>query len=128
QQAEVEQKFTSKHPAYQTMMQQVGELKAKKQALEKQVGALPETQQQLLRLTLDVQVSTQLYTAMLSQAQQLNVTRAGTVGNARVVDKAAVNVAKPVKPKRALIVIVGILLGGFLAVAWVFLQQMLNRG
>ncbi|HET6586434.1 MAG TPA: polysaccharide biosynthesis tyrosine autokinase [Oleiagrimonas sp.] len=128
QQAEVEQKFTARHPAYQTMVQQIGDLNAKKKALENQISNLPDTQQKLLRLTLDVQVSTQLYTAMLSQAQQLNVARAGTVGNARVVDEAAVNVTQPVKPKRALIVIVGILLGGFLSVAWVFLQQMLNRG
>ncbi|HLR77949.1 MAG TPA: polysaccharide biosynthesis tyrosine autokinase, partial [Burkholderiaceae bacterium] len=34
----------------------------------------------------------------------------------------------PVKPKRALIVIVGTLLGAFLVVAWVFLRQMLDRG
>lgn len=128
QQAEVEQKFTSRHPAYQTMMQQIGDLKAKKKQLESQVSDLPDTQQKLLRLTLDVQVSTQMYTSMLGQAQQLNVARAGTVGNARVVDQAAVNTAAPVKPKRALIVIVAIVLGGFLSVAWVFLQQMLNRG
>lgn len=128
QQAEVEQKYTSKHPAYRTMMRQIGDLNAKKEELEKQVSGLPDTQQQLLRRTLDVQVSTELYTSMLSQAQQLNVARAGTVGNARVIDKAAVDVSKPVRPKRSLIVIAGILLGGFLSVAWVFLQQMLNRG
>src|SRR5699024_8246837 len=127
-QAEVEQRFTSRHPAYQTMMQQIGDLKAKKKELMDKVSNLPDTQQKLLRLTLDVQVSTQLYTSMLAQAQQLNVARAGTVGNARVVDKAAVDVSAPVKPKRALIVIVGTLLGAFLAVAWVFLRQMLDRG
>lgn len=128
QQAEVEQKYTSRHPAYRTMMRQIGDLNSKKEALEKEVSTLPDTQQQLLRRTLDVQVSTELYTSMLSQAQQLNVARAGTVGNARVVDNAAVDTSKPVMPKRVLIVIAGILLGGFLSVAWVFVQRMLNRG
>ncbi|HEX7339850.1 MAG TPA: polysaccharide biosynthesis tyrosine autokinase [Rhodanobacteraceae bacterium] len=128
QQAEIEQKYTSRHPAYRTMVNQIADLNAQKKQLEKQITNLPDTQQQLLRLTLDVQVSTQLYTSMLGQAQQLNVAQAGTVGNARIVDKAAVNVAQPVKPKRALIVIAGTILGAFLAVAWVFLQQMLNRG
>lgn len=127
-QAQVEQRYTFRHPAYQTMMNQIGDLKSKKKSLMDKVSGLPDTQQKLLRLTLDVQVSTQLYTSMLAQAQQLNVARAGTVGNARVVDKAAVDVSAPVKPKRALIVIVGTLLGAFLVVAWVFLRQMLDRG
>ncbi len=128
QQAEVEQKYTSRHPAYRTMMRQIGDLNSKKEALEKEVSSLPDTQQQLLRRTLDVQVSTELYTSMLSQAQQLNVARAGTVGNARVVDHAAVDTSRPVKPRRVLVIIIGMLSGCFLSVAWVFLQQMLNRG
>ncbi|HET7268097.1 MAG TPA: polysaccharide biosynthesis tyrosine autokinase [Oleiagrimonas sp.] len=127
-QAEVEQRFTARHPAYQTMVEQISDLKAKKKELMNKVSSLPATQQKLLRLTLDVQVSTQLYTSMLAQAQQLNVARAGTVGNARVVDKAAVDVSAPVKPKRALIVAAGTLLGAFLVIAWVFLRQMLDRG
>jgi tyrosine-protein kinase Etk/Wzc len=96
--------------------------------MEKQVGQLPDTQQELLRLTRDVQVSNETYTSLLNQAQQLDVARAGTVGNVRIIDKAAVNVSRPVKPKKAVIVLGGTFLGGFLAVAFIFLRQMLNRG
>ncbi|HET7301247.1 MAG TPA: polysaccharide biosynthesis tyrosine autokinase [Oleiagrimonas sp.] len=128
QEAEVEQKYTAQHPAYQALMQQIGDLNSKKTALENKVSGLPDTQQELLRLSRDVQVSTELYTTMLAQAQQLDIARAGTVGNARVVDKAAVDISQPVKPKKILIVAGGVLLGGFLAVAWVFLMQMLNSG
>jgi tyrosine-protein kinase Etk/Wzc len=96
--------------------------------MEKQVGSLPDTQQELLRLTRDVQVSNGTYTGLLDQAQQLEIARAGTVGNVRVVDTAAVDITHPVKPKKAVIVLGGTFLGGFLAIAFIFLRQMLNRG
>ena len=128
QQADMERRFTKDHPAYKALMQQIGQMQAQKDGMEKQVGNLPDTQQELLRLTRDVQVSDQTYTGLLSQAQQLEIARAGTVGNVRVVDKAAVDITQPVKPKKAIVVLGGTFLGGFLAVAFVFLRQMLNRG
>jgi len=128
QQADMERRFTPDHPAYKALLQQLSQLQAQKAAMEKQIGSLPDTQQQLLRLTRDVQVSNDTYTGLLNQAQQLEIARAGTVGNVRIVDKAAVDVTHPVKPKKAVTVLGGTFLGGFLAVAFIFLRQMLNRG
>ncbi|MEO7067509.1 MAG: polysaccharide biosynthesis tyrosine autokinase [Rhodanobacter sp.] len=128
QQADMERKFTPEHPAYKALMSQIGQLQAQKAGMEKQVGSLPDTQQELLRLTRDVQVSNQTYTSLLNQAQQLDIARAGTVGNVRVIDKAAADVTAPVKPKKAIVVLGGTFLGGFLAIAFIFLRQMLNRG
>ena len=128
QQADLERRYTPEHPAYKALMEQIGQLQAQKNAMEKQVGKLPDTQQELLRLTRDVQVSNETYTALLNQAQQLEIARAGTVGNVRVIDKAAVDVTLPVKPKKAVIALGGTFLGGFLAVAFIFLRKMLNRG
>lgn len=128
QQAEVSRRYTRQHPAYQALLAQIGELDGRKTQLEDKVTGLPETQQELLRLTRDVQVSTQTYTGLLNQAQQLDIARAGTVGNARVIDQAVVDVTQPVKPKRTQIVLIGTFLGAFLAVAWVFLRQLLSRG
>jgi tyrosine-protein kinase Etk/Wzc len=128
QQADMERRFTKDHPAYKALMQQIGQLQSQKAGMEKQVDSLPDTQRDLLRLTEDVQVSNTTYTGLLNQAQQLEIARAGTVGNVRIVDKAAVDVTQPVKPKKAIAVIGGTFLGGFLAVAFIFLRQMLNRG
>ncbi|TAM03341.1 MAG: polysaccharide biosynthesis tyrosine autokinase [Pusillimonas sp.] len=128
QKADMERRFTKDHPAYQALMQQIGQLQAQKAGMEKQVGSLPDTQQELLRLTRDVKVSDRTYTGLLDQAQQLEIARAGTVGNVRVVDTAAVDVTHPVKPKKAMIVLGGTFLGAFLAIAFIFLRQMLNRG
>jgi len=128
QKADMERRFTKDHPAYQALMQQIGQLESQKASMEKQVDNLPDTQRDLLRLTEDVQVSNTTYTGLLNQAQQLEIARAGTVGNVRIVDTAAVDTTQPVKPKKAIVVIGGTFLGGFLAVAFIFLRQMLNRG
>jgi len=128
QQAEVTRRYTPAHPAYKALMAQIGELEASKQKINDRIGTLPQTQQELIGLTREVQVSTLTYTNLLNQAQQLNIARAGTVGNARVVDRAVVDTSQPVKPKRALTVAIGTFLAGFLAVAYVFLRKMLNRG
>ncbi|HDS1632565.1 TPA: polysaccharide biosynthesis tyrosine autokinase [Stenotrophomonas maltophilia] len=127
-QAEMDRSFTREHPAYRALMRQIGDLESRKGGFQKQVGDLPETQQELLRLTRDLQVSNELYTALLNQAQQLDVARAGAVGNVRIVDPAIVDIANPVAPRKALIVAIATLLGAFLSIAFVFLQRMLNPG
>lgn len=128
QQAEMDRKFTRDHPAYQALMRQVGELEGRKSNFQGQVKQLPEAQQQLLRLTRDLQVSNEMYTGMLNQAQQLDVARAGTVGNVRIIDAAEVDATLPVKPRKAIVVLIGTVLGAFLSVALVLLKQLLNRG
>lgn len=128
QQAEMDRKFTRDHPAYQALMRQIGELEGRKSGFQGQVKQLPEAQQELLRLTRDLHVSNEMYTGMLNQAQQLDVARAGTVGNVRIVDAAEVDSTTPVKPRKAIVVLIGTLLGLSLSVALVLLRQLLNRG
>jgi tyrosine-protein kinase Etk/Wzc len=120
--------FTPEHPEYKALQQQIGQLEGEKGALQKQIGRLPDTQQELLRLTRDVTVTNQTYTSLLNQAQQLDIARAGSVGNVRVIDVGAVNVAEPWWPKRIWVVLGGFVLGGVFALAFVFLRQLLNRG
>ncbi len=127
-QAEMDRTYTPQHPAYQALMKQLADLQGRKDSFQKQVSSLPDAQQELLKLNRDVQVNNQLYTALLSQAQQLDVARAGTVGNVYIVDPAAVDTLHPVKPKKPLIVLVGLLLGAFLSIGYVLLEKMLNRG
>src|SRR5690606_22726967 len=113
-QAEMDRSFTRDHPAYRALLNQIGELEARKAGFRRQVSELPDTQQELLRLTRDLQVSNELYTALLNQAQQLDVARAGTVGNVRSVDPAVVDTSRAVKPRKSLVVLIATLLGGFL--------------
>jgi tyrosine-protein kinase Etk/Wzc len=128
QQAEMDRKFTREHPAYRALLTQIGELTEKQKMLERKVTSLPATQQELLSLTRDVEVGTEVYTQLLNKSQELAVMRAGTVGNVRLIDAADVNLQKPVKPKKFLIVLGATLFGGFFAVALVLFRKALNKG
>ncbi|HEY9033825.1 MAG TPA: polysaccharide biosynthesis tyrosine autokinase, partial [Pseudomonadales bacterium] len=127
-QLEMDKLFTREHPTYQTLLNQKSTLESDKARLEQRVSGLPEVQQELLRLTRDMQVSSEIYTQMLQKAQELDIARASTVGNVRIIDTAAVDTAAPVAPKRKLIVIIATLLGGMLSVAIALVHNMLNRG
>ena len=125
---ELSRKVKREHPAYQGVLKQIESVKSEKDELTSKVGNLPETQQELLRLTRDVEVGNEIYMLLLSKTQELDIVRAGTVGNVRVVDAAAVDTTEPVKPKKALVAVVATLLGGFLAVAIVLIQKAMHRG
>ena len=65
---------------------------------------------------------------LLGKVQELDIVRAGTVGNVRIVDYAAVNIKEPVEPRKAIVVVFVTLLGFGLAIAFVWIQRTLNRG
>ncbi len=110
QREELRQRYTPEHPRIQAIDAQLARLNAKRSQSERAVATLPATQQQILRLQRDVEVSNKLYTELLNSAQQLRVSKAGTVGDARIIDAAVVS-SKPVAPKGALILAVALLAG-----------------
>lgn len=128
QRAEMDRKFTGQHPAYRALMTQLAELTSKQSSLIKKVEGLPATQKELFSLTRDVQVGNEIYTQLLNKSQELDVMRAGTVGNVHLIDEADVDESKPVKPQKALIVLTMTLLGAFFAIALVLVRKALNRG
>lgn len=128
QQAELDRKFTKQHPVYRALMTQIGELTHQQKALESKVQDLPATQQELLNLTRDVEVASQIYTQLLNKSQELDIVRAGAVGNARLIDAADVDKTTPVKPRKALIVLIATFLGAFFGVALVLVRKSLSRG
>ncbi|WP_143282713.1 polysaccharide biosynthesis tyrosine autokinase, partial [Burkholderia pseudomallei] len=99
-----------KHPSVVAIDQQIAALDGYRGTAEQQIKRLPALQQQFVRLMLDVKVNTDLYTALLNNMQQLQLVRAGKVGNVRLVDTAAVPEV-PVKPKKALVALASLLLG-----------------
>ncbi|WP_095151807.1 polysaccharide biosynthesis tyrosine autokinase [Pseudomonas sp. Irchel s3b5] len=128
QQAELDRKFTKQHPAYRALMMQIGELTQQQKALESKAQDLPATQQELLNLTRDVEVASQIYTQLLNKSQELDIVRAGAVGNVRLIDTADVDLTSPVKPRKPLIVLIATFLGAFFGVALVLLRKSMSRG
>jgi tyrosine-protein kinase Etk/Wzc len=127
QRLEISLQFKRQHPTYQAVLSQIKSIEQKITKLSSEVRNLPETQQQLLSLMRDVEVGNEIYTLLLAKIQELDIVRAGTVGNVRVVDHAASDRTRPVKPKKQLIVIIATLLGGMLAVAIVLIQKAFNK-
>lgn len=107
---ELRQRFTAEHPAVQAVDAKLARLNERRKQFENEISKLPDTQQTVLRLARDVEVSTKLYTELLNTAQQLKVSKAGTVGDARVIDSAAV-ARDPVGTKPIAILGISTLLG-----------------
>ncbi|HCS28421.1 MAG TPA: tyrosine-protein kinase, partial [Spongiibacteraceae bacterium] len=122
------QRFTPEHPSYIAHMAQLEKLKENRSALEKQISTLPDVQQRLLQLVRSVEVKTKLYTQLLARTQELDVVKAGTVGNVRIIDEAAVDASLPISPNRRAVRMLGLVLGFAAGVAFVLLRLFLKRG
>ena len=125
--SEISQRFTKDHPAYKSLLDKREVLLAKQNELNAQVQKLPKTQRDVLRMKRDVEVNQQIYIQLLNKVQELNILKAGTVGNVRILDTAQAY-SKAVKPKKSLIVVLATLLGGMLAVAVVLVRAALHKG
>ncbi|WP_281515886.1 polysaccharide biosynthesis tyrosine autokinase, partial [Vibrio parahaemolyticus] len=125
--SEISQRFTQDHPAYKSLLDKRQTLLKEKERLNKQVQKLPKTQREVLRMTRDVEVNQQIYIQLLNKVQELNIIKAGTVGNVRILDSAQ-SFSKPIKPKKALIVVLATLLGGMAGVAFVLIRAAFHRG
>lgn len=125
--SDVAQQFTRQHPTYIALMQKQADLEKTKGQLNAQLKGMPQVQQEIVRMSRDVEVDQQLYIQLLNKVQELKVAQAGTIGNVRIIDHAAVEI-KPIAPKKALIVVISFILGGMVSVAWVLLRSALNHG
>ena len=125
--AEASAKYTNEHPVMQQMNAQLGAINKKIGELNDTLKQLPDLQRRYLQLYREVEVKTQLYTALLNSYQQLRIAKAGEIGNVRVVDT-AVEPIKPIAPKKLQILILSIFLGGFLGTLLALLRNMMRSG
>ena len=125
--SEISQLYTKEHPTYKALMEKRKTLQEEKLRLNKKVSSMPETQQEILRLSRDVESGRAVYMQLLNRQQELNIAKSSAIGNVRIIDD-AVTQLKPVKPKKILVVIIGFILGLSIAIGVVFLRVMLRRG
>lgn len=125
---EYNQLYTPEHPTYRTLMTKISQLQKQKEGLLSKINTLPVTQQELLRLNRDMQVTTRTYTLLLDQAQEQDILRAGTIGNVRIIDSAYAVVEKPAKPVKPLVVLVAIFVGLLVSALVILLRQVFYRG
>lgn len=125
--AEISKLYTKAHPAYRTLLEKRKTLEDEKARLNGRVTAMPKTQQEIVRLTRDVESGQQVYMQLLNKQQELKITEASTVGDVRIVDSA---ITQPgvVKPQKVLIILGSIILGLILSIVGVLLRSLFNRG
>ncbi|HGK7544292.1 TPA: tyrosine-protein kinase, partial [Klebsiella pneumoniae] len=125
--SEISQLYTKEHPTYKALMEKRKTLLEEKGKLNKRVSSMPETQQEILRLSRDVESGRAVYMQLLNRQQELNIAKSSAIGNVRIIDDAETQ-AKPVKPKKILIVLIGIVLGAVVSAGLVLLRVFLRRG
>jgi len=111
----------------QTVDQQIAKLQQELGQVESKVRVLPNTQQEVVRLSREVQVATDLYTALLNNMQQLQVSSAGELGSVVVVDKATQN-TEPVAPKKPVLMIVFLCVGMLTGMGLAALRRAMRHG
>jgi tyrosine-protein kinase Etk/Wzc len=124
---ELRQRYTPAHPTYRALLDDRQRLETRLAELREQVGALPETQRQILNLTRGMELAQGIYTELLTRAQEVEVLRASTIGNVRIVDPAAAG-PMPIAPRKASILTLAMVLGGMAGIALVLIRNWMRKG
>lgn len=125
--SEISQLYTKEHPTYKALMEKRKTLQDEKGKLNQRVSAMPKTQQDILRLSRDVDSGQAVYMQLLNRQQELSIAKSSAIGNVRIIDNAVAQ-PKPVKPKKVLILLAGIILGVIASFGIVLLRVFLRRG
>jgi len=125
--AELLARFTEDHPVVAAVNRQRREVDAEIAAIAARIRTLPVMEQDEARLTRDIKVNTDLYTALSNTAQQLRLISVGRVSNVRLVD-APIAPERPIKPNRPLIVALAVVTGLFLGTLIAFTRKAMRGG
>ncbi len=125
--AELLIRYQETNPLVEAVNQQIRTATSEIESVNAKIKSMPETEQEVYRLTRDVKVNTDLYASLLNSAQQLRLVKASKVGNARLLD-GAVKPLEPVRPKKGMIVGLALLIGVFLGLVGAFIRKSLSGG
>jgi tyrosine-protein kinase Etk/Wzc len=120
-------RFTAEHPSVKTLDDQIAAWNREIASLNERVKGLPSVQQDALRLERDVKVNNELYQQLRNNALQLQLVREGKIGNVRLIDAADIP-KQPIKPKRALVLALALLVGLLVGVGAAIARNAFFRG
>ncbi|MBZ5788954.1 multidrug MFS transporter [Burkholderia contaminans] len=123
---DVKQHFLPKSVQYQTAQAQLDQVKKEIRDTSAMAAKLPSTQREFVRLSRQVTIATQLYTSVVTNAQQLEIAISSAAPGVTAVDWAAAPF-RPVWPKRSIIVLGALFAGVFFALTGVHLLSLYRR-
>ncbi|WP_144141571.1 polysaccharide biosynthesis tyrosine autokinase [Providencia rettgeri] len=123
---EIQQLYTRNHPAYQSLLDKRQQLLREKEKISKNIQKLPNTQQQIVRLTRDVESEQAIYNQLVAKQQELSVLNSGITADVRIIDSAE-SQPNAVAPKKALIMVLATILGFIVGCAYVIAREFFNN-
>jgi tyrosine-protein kinase Etk/Wzc len=124
---EMRQRLMPSHPLMLALETQIAKARADLESMNNETSKLPDTQQEVLRFSRDVQVNTELYTALLNNAQELRVAKAGSIGTVRIIDHAMMP-GEPDSPKTMRIRLLSLIGGLIMGIGLAFLRRTFRAG
>ena len=119
--------FQPEHPTIKTYEEQENALKRELAHNSSESKKLPATQQEVLKLSNEVELTKVMYTSMLNNIQQLKLVSAGEVGSVRIIDFAE-EVSKPAKPKKKIILLAALFIGFLFGAILVTIKSKFSNG
>jgi len=92
---------------------------------EKQLKALPDAEQQLVRLTRLATVNADIYTFLLQKHEEARIARAATISSINIIDPSIVP-DRPVKPNKRKNLLLALIVGGMAGVGIAFFMEYLD--
>lgn len=123
---EIQQLYTRNHPAYQSLLDKRQQLLREKEKISKAIQKLPNTQQQIVRLTRDVESEQAIYNQLVAKQQELSVLNSGITADVRIIDSAE-SQPNAVAPKKSLILVLATILGFIVGCAYVIAREFFNN-
>ncbi|EPQ7201673.1 TPA: polysaccharide biosynthesis tyrosine autokinase [Providencia stuartii] len=123
---EIQQLYTRNHPAYQSLLDKRQKLLREKEKISKNIQKLPNTQQQIVRLTRDVESEQAIYNQLVAKQQELSVLNSGITADVRIIDSAE-SQPSAVAPKKSLILVLATILGFIVGCAYVIAREFFNN-
>ncbi|WP_341312396.1 polysaccharide biosynthesis tyrosine autokinase [Paraburkholderia sp. IMGN_8] len=125
--AQLLQRFTAESPEVQQVDAQLAAMTSEKARFEQHFTTLPSSERNALALQRDAKVAEEIYVALLNKTQELSISRAGTIGNVHIIDQALLP-SQPVRPKAALIISAGTVLGIIAGILFAFCRRTFFTG
>lgn len=127
QRAQLLQRFTEASQEVQQVDAQIAAMTREKKHFEDHFASLPSSERNAIALQRDAKVAGEIYVTLLNKTQELSISRAGTIGNVHIIDEALLP-SQPVRPKSALIISAGTVLGVIAGILFAFCRRTFFTG
>ncbi len=109
-----------------TLRKKKYELNKIKYKYEKILKSLPKKEKIIINMQRDYEVNSKMYSYLLEKKAEKEILKASIVSDFKIVDR-AYTLSEPVRPKKKLIVVVGLIIGLIIGVLLAFLKAFLDN-